>query len=67
MLDNIKAECPGWLDGWHTFRHTFASILAQKGVSLAKISRWLGHRNYSITLKYYANFAAEVYDPDINF
>jgi integrase len=54
------------ITGWHIFRHTFASQLAQRGVSIAKISAWLGHSNIQITLDYYANLAPEMYDEDIN-
>jgi integrase len=36
----------------HMLRHTFASLLAQKGVSLYKISAWLRHENISTTEVY---------------
>jgi len=49
--------------GWHEFRHTFASRLAQQGVSLYKICKWLGHSDYKTT-QIYAHFAP-VYDEDI--
>lgn len=49
--------------GWHEFRHTFASRLAQQGVSLYKISKWLGHSDIKVT-QIYAHFAP-VYDNDI--
>lgn len=49
--------------GWHEFRHTFASRLAQQGVSLYKICKWLGHSDIKVT-QIYAHFAP-VYDDDI--
>ena len=49
--------------GWHIFRHTFASRLVQKGVSLYKVSKWLGHAQLSTT-QMYAHLA-EGYDEDI--
>ena len=49
--------------GWHLFRHTFASRLAQAGVSLYKIAQWLGHSDIRTT-KMYAHLAA-TYDPAI--
>ena len=49
--------------GWHDFRHTFASRLAQQGVSLYKICKWLGHSDFKTT-QIYAHFAP-VYDHDI--
>ena len=51
------------LVGWHEFRHTFASRLAQEGVSLYKICKWLGHADMKTT-QIYAHFAP-VYDRDI--
>ena len=38
--------------GAHTFRHTFASILVKKGVSLYKISKLLGHSDIRMSQKY---------------
>lgn len=38
--------------GFHLFRHTFASHLAQHGVSLFKISVWLGHSDVKTTQVY---------------
>lgn len=35
--------------GWHKFRHTFASHLVQKGVSLYKVSKYLGHSSITTT------------------
>ena len=49
--------------GWHVFRHSFASRLVQNGVSLYKISKWLGHSSLAVT-QIYAHFAPS-YDKDI--
>lgn len=49
--------------GWHEFRHTFASRLAQEGISLYKICKWLGHADFKTT-QIYAHFAP-IYDGDI--
>jgi integrase len=32
----------------HLLRHTFASLLVQAGVSIFKVSRWLGHRDVNV-------------------
>ena len=36
----------------HKFRHTFASHLVMKGVSIYEVSRLLGHTNIEMTMKY---------------
>ncbi len=38
--------------GWHTLRHTFASRLVQEGVSIYKVSQWLGHSSVQTTMIY---------------
>ena len=40
----------------HVARHTFASILAQKGESIYKIAKWLGDTT-EVTEKHYAHLA----------
>ncbi len=47
----------------HTLRHTFASQLAMAGVSLYKISKWLGHSDVKTT-QVYAHL--QTHDEDIN-
>lgn len=46
----LPGRCIG--RGWHLFRHTFASKLAQAGVSLYKIAAWLGHSDIRTTQIY---------------
>ncbi len=36
----------------HTFRHTFATRLAQRGVDIYKIAKLLGHKDIRMTLRY---------------
>lgn len=38
--------------GWHTLRHTFASLLVSNGATLFAISRLLGHKSIAMTEKY---------------
>jgi integrase len=65
LLDPLRVHVPK-VYGWHIFRHTFATRLVQRGCSIAKISKWMGHANIQVTLDYYANLAPENYDDDIN-
>ena len=36
----------------HTLRHTFASHLVMAGVSIYKVSQWLGHKDVTTTMAY---------------
>lgn len=47
----------------HTLRHTFASHLVMKGVSIYKVSQWLGHSTVNTTM-IYAHLAPQ--DDQIN-
>jgi integrase len=40
---------------WNAFRHTFGSLLAQAGVSLDKISAWMGNTP-EVCRRHYAEF-----------
>jgi site-specific recombinase XerD len=65
-LLNIKtAQIQKWYDQQvtpHIMRHTFASLLAIKGVSLYKIANWPGD-TLATTEKHYAHLLPT--DPDI--
>ena len=49
--------------GWHTLRHTFASLLVQAGESVFKVAAWLGHEDVKTTT-IYAHLAPQ-YDSGI--
>lgn len=36
----------------HTFRHTCASRLVQRGVDLYRVQRWMGHKSIATTMRY---------------
>src|SRR5262249_25846355 len=42
--------------GPHQMRHTFASVLLQKGAPITYVSQQLGHKDPSITLRVYAHW-----------
>ncbi|MDT2848803.1 site-specific integrase [Vagococcus carniphilus] len=44
----------------HGLRHTFASVLLFKGVSIFKVSKLLGHSNVSITQEIYTHIVKEL-------
>ncbi len=48
-----QAGVPGL--GYHSLRHTFASTLLSRGVSVKAVADWLGHANPAITLSTYAH------------
>jgi integrase len=43
----------------HRLRHGFASLLLSKNVPVTVVSKLLGHKNPSITLKVYSHFIAD--------
>jgi integrase len=43
----------------YNIRHTFASQLISKGADIVRVSKILGHKNVSITLKIYTKFIEE--------
>ncbi len=48
----------------HIMRHTFASLAVQSGVSIFKVSKWLGHSKVEITASIYAHLSPS--DGDID-
>ncbi|WP_084722018.1 tyrosine-type recombinase/integrase [Sulfurovum lithotrophicum] len=49
----------------YNLRHTFASQLISKGADIVYVSKMLGHKDVSITLKIYTKFIEE--DDEIRF
>ncbi len=48
--------------GFHTFRHTCASMLFERGANAKQVQRWLGHHSPSFTLDTYVTCSA----PDLD-
>jgi integrase len=53
-LNRTLAEHDKWchIPGFHTFRHSFASILASKGVDQRIIDRYMGHQTEEMRKRY---------------
>jgi len=49
--------------GWTPFRHTFASLLVQAGVSIFKVASWMGN-SVEVCRRHYAAMRPD-HDPDI--
>ena len=45
--------------GFHTLRHTCASILFESGRNIRQVQRWLGHHSPSFTLDTYVHLLDE--------
>jgi integrase len=66
----LAADGQPWLPaervGWTTWRHTFGSLLAQAGVSIDKISAWMGNTP-DVCRRHYAEFTPRnSFDEEIN-
>lgn len=53
-----EEACVAWA-GFHTFRHTCASLLLAQGRNVKQVQRWLGHHAASFTLDTYAHLLDE--------
>lgn len=47
-----------WM-GWHTLRHTCASMLFARGANAVQVQRWLGHHSPAFTLTTYVHLLEE--------
>jgi len=45
--------------GFHTFRHTCASMLFERGANAKQVQRWLGHHSPAFTLDCYVHLLAD--------
>ena len=59
MFNRILDKAELHRRGPHQMRHTFASLLLQAGAPITYVSRQLGHRDSSITLRVYAHWLPE--------
>src|SRR2546430_16716844 len=45
--------------GFHSFRHTCASMLFERGTNAVQVQRWLGHHSPAFTLSTYVHLLHE--------
>lgn len=51
-IDAVKNGVPGVKSHLHKLRHTFGTLLAQRGVDIKAISELMGHSSISVTARY---------------
>ena len=56
--DGRKLRAVSWV-GFHTFRHTCATMLFRAGWNAAQVQKWLGHHKASFTLDTYIHLLDE--------
>jgi integrase len=54
LLPAVEEAGAGWA-GFHTFRHTCASLLFERGANAVQVQRWLGHHSAAFTLSTYVH------------
>ena len=54
MKPAVEEAGAGWA-GFHTFRHTCASMLFERGANAVQVQRWLGHHSPAFTLSTYVH------------
>jgi hypothetical protein len=62
ILEAAELDCRGP----HQMRHTFASELLQDGAPITYVSRQLGHKDASITLRVYAHWLPDASEKLVN-
>lgn len=58
IRDGRKLHAETWV-GFHTFRHSCATILFHRGWNAVQVQRWLGHHSPSFTLDAYVHLLDE--------
>jgi len=52
VWDQVRRELGLEDKCWHTWRHTCATRLVQRGLPIERIQKWMGHSTIATTLKY---------------
>lgn len=64
LISTLKEAGLTTKNPFQRLRHTFGSLHAQKGVSIFKVSKWMGHSSVKVTERHYAGLQA--YDSEID-
>jgi integrase len=59
ILRPVAGEIGAPWAGFHTFRHTCASILFERGANAVQVQRWLGHHSAAFTLATYVHLLGD--------
>jgi integrase len=59
ILKPVAEEVGAPWAGFHTFRHTCASMLFARGANAKQVQRWLGHHSPSFTLDRYVHLLSD--------
>jgi integrase len=62
MLKPIMQEIGAPWAGFHSLRHTCASMLFERGANVKKVQRWLGHHSPAFTLNTYVHLLSDELD-----
>jgi integrase len=52
--------------GFHTLRHTCASLLIESGLSVLRLQRWMGHHSPAFTLETYGHLIDDDLGPALD-
>lgn len=58
-LDRIHSDADVQCYGLHTYRRTFGTVLAKKGVKIQTLAKLMGHANIMVTAKYYVGVSTD--------
>ena len=62
VLAPVAEEVGAPWAGFHTFRHTCASMLFERGFNAKQVQRWLGHHSPSFTIDTYVHLLRDDLD-----
>ena len=66
ILRPVAEEVGAPWAGFHTFRHTCASLLFERGANAVQVQRWLGHHSAAFTLGTYVHLLGESVGEPLN-